>query len=147
MTSAFMTSDELVAASGRDLGTSGWVDVDAARAATFAQVTGDETWDGALPGTLVLSYAAASLAEVFAVPGASMGVNHGLDDVRFGEPVPVGTMVRLRARIDDAALGGKGAVQVVLGVVVERADTGEPACTATLLARFHFESTTQGATR
>ncbi|ODU06338.1 MAG: hypothetical protein ABS81_04795 [Pseudonocardia sp. SCN 72-86] len=147
MTRAFTSADELVAASGRDLGASGWVEVDATRAATFAQVTGDKSWGDGLPGTLVLSYAAAALAEVFAVPGASMGVNYGLDDVRFGEPVPAGTTVRLRARIDDAALGRKGAVHVALGVVVERDDGAEPACTATLLARFHFDSTTQGAMR
>ncbi|RTL69161.1 MAG: dehydratase [Pseudonocardiaceae bacterium] len=139
MTGTFTTADELVAATGRDLGTSGWVDVDAARAATFAQVTGDESWDGGLPGTLVLSYAAASLAEVFAVPGASMGVNYGLDDVRFGSPVPTGAKVRLRARIDEAVPGKGGTVQVALGVVVERAGAAEPACTARLLARFHFE--------
>ncbi|GEL25340.1 MaoC family dehydratase [Pseudonocardia sulfidoxydans NBRC 16205] len=139
MTGVFATADELVAASGRDLGTTGWVEVDAARAATFSQVTADEGWGDGLPGTLVLSYAAALLAEVFAVPGASMGVNYGLDDVRFGDPVPVGSRVRLRARIDEAAPGRGGAVQVAVGVVIERDGTAEPACTARLLARFHFE--------
>lgn len=139
MTSAFTTADELVAASGHDLGTSSWVSLDAARAADFARVTCDDGWSDGVPGTFVLSYAAASLADVFAVPGAEMGVNYGLDDVRFGDPVPVGTKVRLRARIQDASPGRGGAVQVALGVVVERADAAEPACTARLLARFHFE--------
>ncbi|GAY09603.1 MaoC/PaaZ C-terminal domain-containing protein [Pseudonocardia sp. N23] len=139
MTASFATAAELVAASGRDLGATGWVEVDAARSAEFARATGDVDWAGGLPSTLVLSFAAASLAEVFAVPGASMGVNYGLDDVRFGEPVPVGTRVRLRGRIEDAAPGRGGAVQVALAVAVERADSAALACTARLLARFHFE--------
>lgn len=139
MTGAFATAADLVAAAGRDLGAAAWVRVDADRAATFARVTSDADLAGALPGTLVLSFAAASLTEVFAVPGASMGVNYGLDDVRFGAPVPVGARVRLRVRIDDATPGRGGAVQVALAVVVERADAVEPACTARLLARFHFD--------
>ncbi|GJF03902.1 MaoC family dehydratase [Pseudonocardia sp. D17] len=147
MTRVFATADELVAAVGRDLGAGGWIRIDPDRVRTFARVTGDRAWDGGVPGTLVLSYAAASLTELFAVPGASTGVNYGLDDVRFGDPVPVGTRVRLHARIDDATPGRAGAVQVAVAVAVERADTTELACGARLLARFHLDPTTQEAAR
>jgi hypothetical protein len=138
---AFHTAEQLLAAAGRDLGSSGWVEIDAARREQFALAARDGT-DG-VPAFLVLSLAAASLNELFDVPGATFAMNYGLDDVRFGPPVPVGGRVRLRARIADVSARREGAVDVALDVVVERDGAGddgaiEPACTARQLARFQF---------
>lgn len=139
----FHTAADLLGAAGRDLGTSGWVEVDAVRRDRFAAATGDPGWHSGVPGTLLLGLLAPVLGELFQVPGAAMGVNYGVDDVRFGAPVPVGSRIRARVRIESAR-DTATAVAIALGVVVERDGEPEPVCTATVLARFHFPAE-QGA--
>lgn len=134
---SFETAVALLAAVGRDLGTSGWVTVDAERTRQFADATRDVGWPGGVPGTLVLALGGAALSEVFAVPGAAMGVNYGVDDVRFAAPVTEGARLRCRARIEDAR-PVRDAVQVAVGIAIECVGEPEPVCTATMLARFHF---------
>ncbi len=140
---------------GADLGTTDWVEVTQDRIVLFADATGDHQWihvdvDRATAespfggpiahGYLTLSMVNLFLPELLTVEGTSMGVNVGLDKVRFPAPVPSGSRVRARGEIV-AASEEKGGVQVTVRVTVER-EAGDrdvdpkPACVADTVSRF-----------
>ena len=103
------------AAVGQHLGYSGWVEVTQDQVNRFADATGDHQWihvdverakagpfGGPIAhGYLTLSLAPVLLPEVLQVSGISMGVNYGCNKVRFPSPVPVGSKLRLGAKIVD----------------------------------------------
>jgi acyl dehydratase len=66
------------------------------------------------------------LPEVLTVEGARMGINYGIDRVRFTAPVPVGSRVRLKAKLVSAERRGEG-VLYKLGVEVEIEGGEKPA--------------------
>ena len=141
---------------GADLGTTDWVEVTQDRVNEFADATGDHQWihvdverataespfGGPIAhGYLTLSIVNLFLPELLTVEQFSMGVNVGLDKVRFPAPVPVDARVRARGEIVGAS-EEKGAVQVTVRVTVERDLTGDgepdakPACVADTVSRF-----------
>ena len=141
---------------GTDLGTTDWVEVTQDRVNEFAEATGDHQWihvdvarataespfGGPIAhGYLTLAMVNLFLPELLTVEQFSMGVNVGLDKVRFPAPVPVGSRVRARGEIV-AASEEKGGVQVTVRVTVERDLTGDggadakPACVADTVSRF-----------
>ena len=141
---------------GADLGATDWVEVTQERVNEFADATGDHQWihvdverataespfGGPIAhGYLTLSMVNLFLPELLTVEAFSMGVNVGLDKVRFPAPVPVGSKVRARGEIV-AASEEKGGVQVTVRVTVERDLTGDgtpdpkPACVADTVSRF-----------
>jgi acyl dehydratase len=75
------------------------------------------------------------LPQLLEVRGASMGVNVGLDKVRFPAPVPVGSRLRGHGRIV-AVAEAKGGVQVTVRVTVEIEGSDKPACVADTVSRF-----------
>ena len=104
------TIAELPSLKGSDLGTSDWVEVTQERVNLFAEATGDHQWihvdverakaESPFGGPIAHGYLTLSLlipmySEVLAVTDAKMGVNYGLNKVRFPAPVPVGAKVRL----------------------------------------------------
>src|SRR3954469_5048232 len=116
--------DELKKAVGDELGTSDWLEITQERVNTFADATGDHQWihvdperakDGPFGGTIAHGYLTMSLGpvllpQVVTVTGFSMALNYGLDKLRFPSPVPVGSKLRLSAKllaVDDV----KGGVQ------------------------------------
>ena len=68
-----------------------------------------------------------------------MGVNYGLNKVRFPAPVPVGSRVRLGAVLRQAEDLGEGGVQVALELTFEIEGGTKPACVAELLLRYFFD--------
>lgn len=141
---------------GADLGATDWVEVTQDRVNEFADATGDHQWihvdverataespfGGPIAhGYLTLSMVNLFLPELLTVEQVSMGVNVGLDKVRFPAPVPVDSRVRARGEIV-AASEEKGGVQVTVRVTVERDLTGDgepdakPACVADTVSRF-----------
>jgi len=104
---------ELEQAEQRELGTSSWVALEQRQIDLFAEATGDHQWihvdpDAAAQGPfgqtvahgyLTLSLVPALLSEVFSVTDARMGVNYGVERVRFTSPVPSGSRVRLKAKL------------------------------------------------
>ena len=96
----------------RELGTSGWHTIEQRHIDLFAEATGDHQWihvdhdmaaQGPFGKTIAHGYLSLSmlpmlLSEVINVEGARMGINYGIDRVRFTAPVPSGSDVRL-ARI------------------------------------------------
>jgi acyl dehydratase len=98
---------------GEQVGTSDWIEITQEQVDRFAEATGDDQWIHVDPdraasgpfgstiahGFLTLALIRVVLVEVLDVRGFSMGVNYGLDKVRFPAPVPVGSRIRAAARI------------------------------------------------
>jgi acyl dehydratase len=134
---------------GTALAPTGWVSIDQGRVDLFADATGDHQWIHVDParaaagpfgapiahGFLTLSLANLFLPELLVVEAFSMGVNVGLDKVRFPAPVPVGSRLRGRGEIVSAA-EASGGVQVVVRITVEVDGGDKPACVADTVSRF-----------
>ena len=140
--------DELRAAAGTQVGTSDWMTIEQARVNTFADATDDHQWihvdeekakAGPFGGTiahgfLTLSLLPELLSQVYRVDGVKMGVNYGLNKVRFTAPVPVGDKIRGVVDIADVA-EVKGGVQVTTRVTVEIEGSERPALVAEWITR------------
>ena len=141
-----LTLHELEQGGERDLGATDWVTLDQERINTFAEATGDHQWihvdppaaaQGPFGGTIAHGYLSLSLLpgllpEVLTIEGARMGINYGIDRVRFTAPVPVGSRVRLKAKLVSAERRGEG-VLYKLGVEVEIKDAEKPALVGEVL--------------
>jgi acyl dehydratase len=135
---------ELKAMAGEDLGHSSWLEITQERVDAFADATGDHQWihvdaeraaQGPFGGTIAHGYLTLSLviplfSELLAVQGTRMGINYGLEKVRFPNPVRVGSRIRLAAKVvtvDDVPGDG---VQMTLDFTVEIEGQDKPACVA-----------------
>jgi len=143
------TIAELPALKGTELGTSEWFEVTQDRVNTFADATDDHQWihvdverakaespfGGPIGhGYLTLSLVVPMYSQVLRVSDAKMGVNYGLNKVRFPAPVPVGAKIRLTATLDDVT-EISGGLQLVIGAVIEREGGEKPVCIAELVFR------------
>ncbi|QSB15867.1 MaoC family dehydratase [Natronosporangium hydrolyticum] len=142
---------ELRAAAGGSLGYTDWLLVDQARIDRFAEATGDHQWIHVDPeraaagpfgttighGYLTLSLLPALLGDRLRVDGASMGVNYGVNKVRFPAPVPVDSRVRAQVEIQSVTDVTSG-VQVVATVTVEREGGDKPVCVAETVSRIYL---------
>lgn len=144
----FATLDELQALVGQDIGESGWITVDQQRIDRFAEATGDHQWIHVDPvraaagpfgttvahGFLTLSLLPEMSASAFSIDEAKMGVNYGLNRVRFPAPVPVNSRLRGRFKLlsYEAIPGG---AQMVVEVTMEREGSPKPVCVAESIAR------------
>jgi acyl dehydratase len=143
---ADLTLRELEQAGERELGASQWVTVDQRAIDQFAEATGDHQWIHVDPekasqgpfgttvahGYLSLSLIPALLEQVLRVKDARMGVNYGIEKVRFTAPVPSGSEVRLHATLKSTERRGEG-VLFRLGVTVEIRGQGKPALVGDVL--------------
>ncbi|WP_227983030.1 MaoC family dehydratase [Nocardia spumae] len=137
------------AAVGTELGTSDWMRIDQERIDLFAEATGDHQWihvdpdkaaQGPFGGTIAHGFLTLSLLvplanEATTVSGIRMGINYGLNKVRFITPVPAGGRIRARVRLDsvDDIPGG---VQAVRTVTIELEGADKPACVAENIVRY-----------
>ena len=143
--------DELKALAGADLGHTGWLEITQDRVNALADATSDHPWihvdaekaaAGPFGGTIAHGYLTLSLVvhlmnELLDVRGVSMGINYGLNKVRFPAPVPVGSKVRLAAQVGAVEDAGVNAVQAVVDVTVELAGSEKPACAAQTVFRYY----------
>jgi acyl dehydratase len=130
--------DALLGAVGQHLGSSDWVTVTDDRVRAFGVATGDTAAPGngaVAPANLILSLSNMLLPQILEVTGISAGVNYGAGEVRFPEPVAVGSRVRARADLV-AADPVPGGVQttIVITIVIEGRDG--PACVIEALSRW-----------
>ena len=72
------------------------------------------------------------------VEGLMMGVNYGLNKVRFVNPVPSGSRVRAQQELVSADLVGDNAIQLTTKVTIEIDGVEKPACVAETLSRLFF---------
>lgn len=147
----FASVDALRDAIGKDLGYGDWITIDQQRINQFAEATGDHQWihvdpqraaQGPFKTTVAHGYLTLSLLPVLMtglvrVDGVRMGVNYGVNKVRFPAPVPVGSRVRARVEIVSVEDVG-GGVQVTSRVTIEREGGDKPVCVAEPVARFYL---------
>ncbi len=144
----FETIAELQGLVGQEIGTSAWIDVTQERIRLFAEATNDHQWihldaerakSGPFGTTIAHGFLTLSLlpemsASAFQVNGTRMGVNYGLNKVRFPAPVPSGS--RLRGRFKLLAYEPlEGGAQLTVEVTMEREGSAKPVCVAESLSR------------
>jgi acyl dehydratase len=136
---------------GQDLGTSSWLDVTQERVNTFAEATGDHQWihvdverarSGPFGATIAHGYLTVSLiipmfVELLDIQDVGMGVNYGLDKLRFPSPVPVGSRIRLHAKVSSVEDVPGDGVQARLDFTVEVQGSEKPACIAQAVYRYY----------
>jgi acyl dehydratase len=146
----FGSLDAVRAAVGEHLGYSGWLTVEQDRIDAFADATGDQQWihvdparaaSGPFGGTIAHGYLTLSLvphlmAQVYEIEGVRMGINYGLNKVRFPSPLPTGRRVRAGVRILSAEDVG-GGLQLVNQVTLEREGGDKPICVAETVVRLY----------
>ena len=142
-------ADGLRGALGQHLGYSDWLTMEQERVNQFAEATGDHQWihvdearakAGPFGATIAHGYLTLSLIsyfihQVMEVQGFSMGINYGLNKVRFINPVLVGARIRGGgdlAEVTDVA----GGLQTTLLVTIEIEGAAKPACVAESLSRW-----------
>jgi acyl dehydratase len=141
---------DLAAREGQEIGLGDWALVDQARIDQFAQATGDAQWIHVDParaaagpfgttvahGFLTLSLLTELSSAAFTIADVRMGLNYGLNRVRFPAPVPVGSRLRARCALQkfEALEGG---AQLTLAVTLEREGGAKPACVAEWVVRHY----------
>ncbi|MEJ7704824.1 MAG: MaoC family dehydratase [Geodermatophilaceae bacterium] len=150
MTTTIATPDALLDMAGSDLGTSDWVEIPQSDVDAFARATKDEQWIHVDPeraaagpfghtivhGYMTLSMLVPLLHNAFQVNGVAMGINYGLNKVRFPAPTPVGSRVRARAQLV-AAERVSGGVQAIVDATVEAEGVDKPVCVAQSIVRYY----------
>ena len=133
---------------GQEIGVSDWIAVEQDRIDRFAEATGDHQWIHVDPvraaagpfgtpvahGFLTLSLLPEMGATAFGVADTRMGVNYGLNRVRFTAPVPVGSRLRGRFKLQ-AYEPIEGGAQLTMQVTMEREGADKPVCVAESLSR------------
>jgi acyl dehydratase len=140
---------ELPALVGQEVATSDWITITQEQVNLFAQATGDHQWIhvdverakagpfGApiAHGFLTLSLIPKFFENAIAIHGTRMGVNYGLNKVRFTSPVPVGSRLRAHLKLLTCESIDNNGVQTAWLVTVEREGSDKPACVAESLSR------------
>jgi acyl dehydratase len=143
----FENLDELIAAKGEHLGYTEWQEITQDQVNLFADATDDHQWihvdldrakAGPFKGTIVHGYMTLSLIpqfgwQLYKVKNLSMGINYGLNKVRFPSVVPVGARVRAGGEVLDAKPGKQG-TQVFMRITIEIEGYDKPACVAETIA-------------
>ena len=146
----FQTFADLAACVGQDVATTDWVEITQQQVNQFADATGDHQWihvdverakQGPFGGPIAHGFLTLSLLPQFfdktiEVAEARMGVNYGLNKVRFMAPVPVGSRLRGQLHLHSVT-PIEGGLQVQWNVTVEREGSDKPVCVAESLARLY----------
>jgi acyl dehydratase len=130
-------AEGLQALAGQHVGDSDWLEITQERIDDFAEATGDHQCGASAPGYLTLSLVSYFLPRVWQVEGFAMGVNYGLERLRFPGPVPVGSRVRLGVDLAEVT-ALDGGVQVAVDLTVEVEGGSKPALVARGLFRYAF---------
>jgi acyl dehydratase len=150
MTTIIEGIDGLKAKVGEHLGYSDWVEITQDQVNRFADATGDHQWihvdverakagpfGGPIAhGYLTLALGPGLLPTVIEVRGISMGVNYGANKIRFPAPVPVGSKLRLGAKLV-AVEDVEGGAQGVMELTFEVDGATKPSCVAEVLYRYY----------
>jgi acyl dehydratase len=145
----FASLDEFVAAEGESLGHSEWHEITQEQVNAFADATGDHQWihvdleraasgpfgTTIAHGYLTLSMLPVLMMETFRVEGLTMGINYGLDRVRFPAPVPVGSKIRAEATLTEVKQTHLGSLAHIR-IRVEVEGQSKAACVADTLSLY-----------
>ncbi len=145
----FETLGDLAACVGQEVAVSDWVTITQEQVDLFAKATGDQQWihvdverarQGPFGAPIAHGFLTLSLLPVFfessmEVTRSRMGVNYGLNKVRFTAPVPVGSRLRARMTLLASEPIDNEGVQMTWSVLVEREGVEKPVCVAESLVR------------
>lgn len=149
----FAKLQELQTQVGQEIGVSDWVTVDQKRIDLFAQATGDHQWihvdpvraaKGPYGGTVAHGFLTLALLPelgqaALQIGDVRMGINYGLNKVRF--PAPVKSGARVRGRFKLLALEPlPGGAQLTMEVTIEIEGGDKPACVAESLSRRYTQA-------
>jgi acyl dehydratase len=120
---------------GKELGTSDWLQVDQDRINAFADATLDHQWihidperakeESPYKSTIAHGYLTLSLlphfwGQIIQVNNLKMMVNYGMDKMRFGKPVLVGSRIRMTTKLDSIEdLRGISKVGIAFNIEIE----------------------------
>ena len=145
--------DDAVASVGQPLGVSDWMEIDQKRVEAFADVTEDHQWihvdvDRAAAespygaaiahGFLTLSLIPVLCQQNYRFENRKMGINYGLNKVRFLAPVAVGSRVRVRSELLDVTKVADDIVNLTIRNTVELDGSDKPAAVADMITRIIF---------
>lgn len=142
---------ELMSMTGQEITVSDWTCISQEQVNRFAEATGDHQWihvdverakTGPFGGPIAHGFLTLSLIPYFfdtsvQVQDVRMGVNYGLNRVRFMAPVPVGSRLRARLRLIRADTLDQGGAQLTWEVSIEKEGSDKPVCVAESLARLY----------
>ena len=145
----FQTIAELAACVGQEVAVSDWMTITQQQVNLFADATGDHQWIHVDPekaakgpfggpiahGFLTLSLIPKFFESSFEIVGSRMGVNYGLNKVRFTSPVPVGSRLRASMKLLACDPIDNNGMQMTWHVAVEREGVVKPVCIAESIAR------------
>ena len=145
----FQTLADLAECAGQEVAVSDWITITQEQVNQFAEATGDHQWIhidvekakagpfGApiAHGFLTLSLLPRFYETALDVVESRMGVNYGLNRVRFMSPVPVGSRLRARMKLLSSEGIDNGGVQMVWETSIELEGASKPACVAESVAR------------
>jgi acyl dehydratase len=136
---------------GREIGVSDWFEVSQQRIQDFAEATEDRQWihvdleraERESPfgvtiahGFLTLSLLGHLMRQAFEVRGVRMGINYGLNRVRFPAPVRSGSRIRARVKLDSLS-DFAGGSEAVYSLSVESEGAAKPCCVAEWIVRYY----------
>ncbi len=139
---------DLAACVGQEIGCSDWLKIEQERIDHFAQATGEHQWIHIDPvraaagpfgatiahGFLTLSLLPFLFESAFAIDDVRMGVNYGLNRVRFTSPVAAGSRVRGRFKLLSWE-PLEGGAQLTALATIELEGAPKPACVAETVSR------------
>jgi acyl dehydratase len=138
---------------GQDLGVSEYVKIDQNQINQFADATFDHQWihtdeeraavESPFKKTIAHGYLALSLVpylwnQIAEINNIKMLINYGIEDLKFNQPVVVGSEVRLRVKLG-ALVNLRGIAKTSLQAVLEIKDNPKPAFSATVILLYHFK--------
>lgn len=149
MKKTFQTLQDLSACVGQEVAVSDWITITQQQVNQFAEATGDHQWihtdvekakAGPFGGPIAHGFLTLSLLPriseaAIEVVESRMGVNYGLNRVRFMSPVPVGARVRGRMKLLEAQPIDNEGVQMVWETTIELEGASKPACVAESVSR------------
>lgn len=144
--------DALKGLVGQEVAASEWLPITQERIHHFAEATEDRQWIHVDPerakrespyratvahGFLTLSLLSQFLAQSIRIQsGVRLGINYGLNRVRFPAPVPVGSKMRARFTLQSVK-ELPDALEAVWSVVLECAGASKPSCVAEWIVRYY----------
>ncbi|MDX1769515.1 MAG: MaoC family dehydratase, partial [Arenibacter troitsensis] len=136
---------------GKEVGISNWMTITQDMIDSFAKTTKDTQWIHVDPeksakyspykktvahGFLVLSLVSKFCFETLKIKDIAMGVNYGLDKVRFMNATPVGASLRARVSLMEFS-PFEGGAKYKLKLVFELKGEEKPACVAEFIAQVY----------
>ena len=144
--------EELKGLVGQEVAVTDWFPISQERIKLFAEATGDYQWihldeercrkespfgTTIAHGFLTLSLLPMIMESAVSIPASKMGVNYGLNKVRFPSPVPSGSRLRGRMVLKEME-DIPGGAQLVWTVTLEREGGDKPVCVAESISRRYW---------